>query len=128
MAMHQPGGYPDIDQVATADSFRNELRLWRTEEVCLPLIVLFSETSDEDLVLVLSPSLVVPKLIAGRMFCYLDFVTGFVTQAYAYFPRFSGVFGDVSQTILFGTLTTVWRMCPVFLVQALAGPPYALCL
>jgi hypothetical protein len=43
------------------------------------------------------------KLTESAKYCYLDFVMGFVTQAYAYFPRFSGVFGDVSKRTLFGT-------------------------
>jgi hypothetical protein len=43
----------------------------------------------------------VTKLIVSLMFCYLDFVTGFVTRGYAPLPRISGVLGDVSKRVLF---------------------------
>src|SRR5215213_1795840 len=34
-------------------------------------------------------TLMVTKLIEDVKYCYLDFVTGFVTRGYAYLPRFS---------------------------------------
>src|SRR5919199_1954558 len=45
--------------------------------------------------------LMVSKLIDHVKFCYLDYVTGFVTLPCAYFPRISGVLRVVSQTFLF---------------------------
>src|SRR5919199_2133728 len=44
-------------------------------------------------------TIIVTKLIKFVKYCYLDFVTDFVTRGYAYFPRISGGLGVVTKTV-----------------------------